>query len=416
MAESDQQLQMLMDVVDDYCVKWRFELSSTKTRVVVFGHSGPMVQPQPGEEDEAVVETDEYKYLGLIFQRELTWAKAKDKMMRNARRASVWSWNMLMSSGNPPVKLLQETYFGLVRPYLEYGAEVWGDFEWKEAEALQRQVGKRILRVSKNTANEVVMGELGWLSLKGRRMMLRLNFWAKILQMPESRWVRRVYNESRRRLLTHPRRKNWCSYTRDCLERLGMLRLWGSEVLPGEWNIILRERIRQLEEREWLESMENKPKLVTYRRWKTKLEREPYLDLKDASARRALTELRSGTNKLRVDTGRWELYPSELSGPEATGRRLHREERLCRQCFRDVEDERHFLLECPEYKEVRKQFLDELEKDSPECVIDLKRVIRTDDDLDRQHEAISWAMNNEYRLVAQFIKKCNKIRRDLNRN
>jgi len=40
-----------------------------------------------------------------------------------------------------------------------------------------------------------------------------------------------------------------------------MLRLWDSEVLPGEWNIILRERIRQLEERDWLASMEDKPNL-----------------------------------------------------------------------------------------------------------------------------------------------------------
>ena len=107
---------------------------------------------------------------------------------------------------------------------------------------------------------------------------------------------------------------------------------------------------------------------------------------------------------------------SEVARREATGRRLNRSERLCRQCFRDVEDERHFLLECPEYKEERELFLDELEKVNPGCVADLKRVISTDDDLDRQHEAISWAMNNEYRLVAQFIKKCNKIRRDLNRN
>ena len=29
-----------------------------------------------------------------------------------------------------------------------------------------------------------------------------------------------------------------------------------------------------------------------------------------------------------------------------------------------------------------------LEKVSPECVIDLKGVIRTDDDLDRQHEPV----------------------------
>jgi hypothetical protein len=323
---------------------------------------------------------------------------------------------MLMSSGNPPVKLLQETYFGLVRPYLEYGAEVWGDFEWKEAEALQRLVGKRILRVNKNTSNEVVVGELGWLTLKGRRTMLRLNFWAKILQMPQKRWVRRVYNESRRRIRTHPGRKNWCSYTRDCLNRLGLLELWNSEVLPSGWNTVVREKIRELEERDWLESMENKPKLVSYRRWKTKLEREPYLDLKDHSARRALTELRSGTSKLRIDTGRWEMFPSELRSPGAQARRLDRSERTCKQCFRDVEDERHFLLKCSKYENERKVFLDELEKVDPECVDDLKRVTRTDNDLDRQHRAIAWAMHNEYRLVAQFIKKCNKIRRDSNRD
>ena len=63
---------------------------------------------------------------------------------------------------------------------------------------------------------------------------------------------------------------------------------------------------------------------------------------------RALAELRSGTKKLGVDTGRWELLPSEPSGPEAASRRFNRDVRLCRQCCRDVEDERHFLLDCPE--------------------------------------------------------------------
>ena len=61
----------------------------------------------------------------------------------------------------------------LVRPVLEYGAEVWGGEDWEEAEVLQRQMGKRILNVSDYTANEVVMGQLGWLSLKARRDILR---------------------------------------------------------------------------------------------------------------------------------------------------------------------------------------------------------------------------------------------------
>ena len=36
----------------------------------------------------------------------------------------------------------------LVRPALEYGAVVWGDVKWEEAEAVQREMGKMILRCS----------------------------------------------------------------------------------------------------------------------------------------------------------------------------------------------------------------------------------------------------------------------------
>jgi hypothetical protein len=64
-----------------------------------------------------VSETDVYKYLGLLFQREMSWEKAKARMFRNAQKASIWSWNLLMRTGNPSVKGLTGIYTGLVRPY-----------------------------------------------------------------------------------------------------------------------------------------------------------------------------------------------------------------------------------------------------------------------------------------------------------
>ena len=64
---------------------------------------------------------------------------------------------------------------------------MWDDLEddWPEAKELQRKIARRILRVSKRTSNEVVLGELGWMTLKARRRMLQLFFWAKILEMPQ---------------------------------------------------------------------------------------------------------------------------------------------------------------------------------------------------------------------------------------
>lgn len=91
----------------------------------------------------------------------------------------------------------------LLRPILEYGAAVWEterDHKWEDAECLQRMVLKRILRCGKTMSDEVVLGELGVWKLRRRRQQIRLVFWAKILAMDKSRWVRRVYEEGRKRM------------------------------------------------------------------------------------------------------------------------------------------------------------------------------------------------------------------------
>ena len=54
-----------------------------------------------------------------------------------------------------------------------------GDVKWEQAEQVQREMGKIILRCSSKMANEVVLGELGWWTLKGRRDFLTLNYGGK---------------------------------------------------------------------------------------------------------------------------------------------------------------------------------------------------------------------------------------------
>ena len=50
----------------------------------------------------------------------------------------------------------------LVRPVMEYGAEIWGEKNWKEGENLQLEMGRRVLGVSKMTTKEVIQGIWGW--------------------------------------------------------------------------------------------------------------------------------------------------------------------------------------------------------------------------------------------------------------
>ena len=82
--------------------------------------------------------------------------------------------------------------------------------------------------------------------------------------------------------------------------------------------------------------MEQKSKLRTYRTFKTKLKLEKYLNVGNLKGRKLLTSLRSGSNMLEIEKGRW--------------KRVDKDQRLCLQCdMKQVEDEKHFVVACGRY-------------------------------------------------------------------
>ena len=74
---------------------------------------------------------------------------------------------------------------------------------------------------------------------------------------------------------------------------------------------------------------------------------QPYLNLINIEHFRvALSRFRFSAHRLEVETGRWHK-------PVA----VPFNERKCRTCLNCLEDEIHFLLECPLYHELRKTYI-----------------------------------------------------------
>ena len=82
---------------------------------------------------------------------------------------------------------------------------------------------------------------------------------------------------------------------------------------------------------------------------------EPYLLVEEERRGTSMfTALRTGTNKLRVEMGRWKKPKME---PLA--------ERICMACMREeVEDEMHFLLSCNCYADLREILFHEIRVES----------------------------------------------------
>ena len=97
--------------------------------------------------------------------------------------------------------------------------------------------------------------------------------------------------------------------------------------------------------------MDKKRKLRTYRTFKKELKLEQYLisDI-NKKGRCLLTKIRSGTNDLRIETGRWKRPVEKV------------EQRVCRMCMsRDVENEEHFILSCVAYQDLRNEMFQNIE-------------------------------------------------------
>ena len=76
-----------------------------------------------------------------------------------------------------------------------------------------------------------------------------------------------------------------------------------------------------------------------------------------------LTSIRTGTNMLRIDAGRW-AQPREAV-----------QNRVCRACMcGEVEDERHFILDCKAYENLRNGMIANIRFSSVH--IDLSRLNR----------------------------------------
>ena len=91
-------------------------------------------------------------------------------------------------------------------------------------------------------------------------------------------------------------------------------------------------------------------KLTTFYKIKECFRREPYLSVLNSDQRSLITKIRISAHQLRIETGHYERKKNQAGKISI----LEREERVCLYGnLSNVEDESHFLLECPLYNHER---------------------------------------------------------------
>ncbi len=376
-AESRSKLEKIMSITYKYSKKWRFTFNYDKCAVMVFNQyiESQIRYGNCSQEcscgyhwklgDQLIKQVQTYKYLGVELDTRLTFGEFKKRIKEKARKNVSRIWSMGMYDGCLSVKACINLYQALVRSVCEYACEIWGDEKWEEGERVQREMGRRILRCNGKTTNEAVLGELGWWRLQTRRDFCKLKYWIRILTMDDSRLVKQVYRQSKEQYLNEGTR-NWCYNIHRLVARYNLDELWDEErnvlyppqgdntQLYKSWVFVLYRRIHEIEENHWLKSMSRKPKLRTYQTIKSKLELETYLISEYQKIGRYIyTSIRTGSNSLRIETGRRKRPKEALK------------DRVCTACMNgEIEDEKHFVLDCKAYTTLRNNMTDKIRTNS----------------------------------------------------
>jgi hypothetical protein len=273
------------------------------------------------------------------LQQNLSWAATKRRFAAKAKSRIPLVKKAMIEELS--VQAGEKLWISMVRPLLEYGAEVWGGDGWEEAERIQNLAGRTLLGLSKTTAVEVIRGDLGWLSMKARRDLKMLKYWGRLLHMEDSRLVKQIYRHCKTKMTGL--KTSFCYHIQNLLISLNLDHVWISEEIGEykDWIKLAETSVCQMDANLWSRDMQKKTKLRTYRSIKSALRQEEYVRwVMPPEHRRCYARIRSGSLQLRIESGRWNKEPEK--------------DRVCKVCLTGkVENESHFLLHCYAYDRLR---------------------------------------------------------------
>ena len=331
LAENEQNLQSMLTCMNEWCKNWCLNVNIAKSNVMHFRSPRKQISGFKftyGDQDIGLIKT--YKYLGIMLDEYMKFDVCSTLLSESAGRALggiVAKFKDLKNSG---FETFTKLYESGVCSISDYCGEIWGYKEFYCSKQLHLRAMRYYLGVHRYAAIPAIEGDMGWLNPRYRRFLKIAQFWNRMIKMDDSRLTKLLFN-----IDYNICKNNWSSDVREMFELIGQIDVFASKICCDVDNV--KAKLFQEMENNWCDSIEHKPKLRTYKKYKHNINVEPYVSHYMSRGNRSiLAQFRFGILPLRIETGRFDSTPLE--------------DRLCIFCNMNViEDEFHFLIQCPMY-------------------------------------------------------------------
>jgi hypothetical protein len=336
--------------LEQFSSEWKLTVNSAKTKVMAFNTPAFTSHKwsYAGQELDTV---KSYKYLGLELHANKQITSCLEPLSSTAQRAMYAMVRRCKEMDITGVSLKNSLFDSLIVPILGYGCEIWAPNILQKntidmmvdnpCERLHMQFLRRLLGVRKSTPRLFLLNEVGRQPLYFVWAKQVVKFWNRLIQQKTTRLTAIALKDNMQ--LAASGKPCWAQYVQTFLKSIyGNTHAFDNQVEIDIENIdsVLSECINSKIERD------TGIKFETYRLIKGTPGIQGYLDTLPNHLRQTLAQFRTGSHCLQIEVGRW--FPET---------RLDRHKRLCRNCTRgELENEQHFIFECPRYIECRESF------------------------------------------------------------
>lgn len=342
-ATSPDTLQSLLTDLENYCRLWGLKINTSKTKAMIF-EKGRRTHYDFHIYDTVIELVDSFKYLGITLFKNGNWYRTQKCISQHASFA-LYNLFKILKNIELPIAQKIKLFDTLVSPILNFGSELWGTHSATDIELVHTKFLRFLLGVKKSTNLAALYGELGRIPLSVYRKVHMIKYWIKILQQNETSLLKNIYImlKTDTDLNNNYNGQNWASQIKLILQEHGFEYVWRQQSEIEIPYHSIRQRIIDTYQQSWYSEINNSSRLHSYCIFKHNFELEKYLTLNlDQKYKIALTRFRTSSHSLFIESGRYQ--------------NLQREQRVCQSCnMNKVEDEFHFLLVCPHYRDLRQK-------------------------------------------------------------
>ena len=189
-ATSEVDLQLLLNIVEIWCEKWRLEVNLSKTNIL---HVRAKRKPQSKFmfifNRNPVPYCQFYKYLGCTINEYLDFTFTAQVQADSAGRALSSIITKMIKNQGFPYNVYSILYQACVCSISEYGSEVFGFEQYDSTYKIHLRAARAYLGLPKNVASPGLISELDWLIPQYQTQVKMIRHFGHILKTDDNKKI-----------------------------------------------------------------------------------------------------------------------------------------------------------------------------------------------------------------------------------